>query len=47
MADFKYEKPFASLLGSREGSMVDLTGHYSNSIEDLQALLRDCDRLDD
>lgn len=26
---------------------LDLRGHYSNSIEDLQALLRDCDRLDD
>jgi hypothetical protein len=27
--------------------IVDLRGHYSNSVEDLQALLRDCQRLDD
>jgi hypothetical protein len=26
---------------------VDLRGHYSNSVEDLQALLRDCERLED
>jgi len=27
--------------------LVDLRGHYSNSAEDLQSLLRDCERLDD
>ena len=42
---FTYEEPFVSLLGSHKGSMVDLRGHYSNSVEDLQALLRDCERL--
>jgi hypothetical protein len=47
IADFTYEEPFASLLGSHKGSMVDLKGHYSNSVADLQALLRDCERLDD
>jgi len=43
--DFEYEEPFASLLGSHKGSMVDLRGHYSNSLEDLQALLRDYEPL--
>jgi len=47
IADSTYEEPFASLLGSHKGSMVDLRGYYSNSVEDLQALLRDCQRLDD
>jgi hypothetical protein len=45
--DFTYEEPFTSLLGSHKGSIVDLRGHYSNSVKDLQALLRDCERLDD
>ncbi len=45
IADFTYEEPFASLLGSHKGSMVDLRGHYSNSLEDLQVLLRDCEPL--
>jgi hypothetical protein len=43
----EFEEPFASLLGSHKGSMVDLRGHYSNSIEGLQALVRDCERIDD
>jgi site-specific DNA recombinase len=43
IADFTYEEPFASLVGSHKGSMVDLRGHYSNSLEDLQALLRNCE----
>ena len=43
----RVEEPFASLLGSRKGSMVDPRGHYSNSLEDLQALLRDCESLGD
>lgn len=37
IADFVYEEPFASLLGSHKGSMVEVTGHCSNS---LAALLR-------
>jgi hypothetical protein len=45
IADVTYEEPFASLLGSHEGLMVDLRGHYSNSLEDLQVLLRDCEPL--
>ncbi|HEY8237796.1 MAG TPA: hypothetical protein VIF85_14260 [Gaiellaceae bacterium] len=30
IADFTYEEPFASLLGSHKGSMVDLTGRCVN-----------------
>ncbi len=41
MADFKFEKPFVSLLGSRTGSMVDLRGHYSNFWHGLAAQLHD------
>jgi hypothetical protein len=37
-AGFTYEEPFASLLGSHKGSMVDLTGRYSN-FTDLRKLL--------
>jgi hypothetical protein len=43
VADFTHDEPFASLLGSHKDSMVDLRGHYSNSLEDLQVLLRDCE----
>ena len=45
IADFTFEEPFASLLGSHKGSIVDLRGHYSNFLEDLQALLRDYEPL--
>ena len=45
MADFKYEKPFASLLGSREASMVDLRGYCSDSLEVLEGLLSQCEAL--
>jgi DNA invertase Pin-like site-specific DNA recombinase len=43
--DVLYEEPFASLLGSHKGSMVDPRGQYSNSLENLQALLRDHEPL--
>jgi hypothetical protein len=36
---FDYEEPFASLLGSHKGSMVDLRGRYSN-LQMLKLLLR-------
>jgi site-specific DNA recombinase len=45
IADFTYEEPFASLIGSHKGSMVDARGHYSNSLGNLQTLLRDCELL--
>jgi hypothetical protein len=35
LAGFAYEEPFASVLGSHNGSMVDLRGHYSNSWQQL------------
>ncbi len=34
------DEPFASLLGSHKGSMVDLTGHCSNSWHSLVAQLQ-------
>lgn len=41
LAGFAYEEPFASLLGSHKGSMVEVTGQYSNSLgKVLQELLR-------
>ena len=39
IADSTYEEPFASLLGSHKGSMVDLTGRYSNRLRLLRRLL--------
>jgi hypothetical protein len=33
--DFTYEEPFATLLGSHKGSMVDPRGRYSNSWQSL------------
>jgi hypothetical protein len=39
IADFTYEEPFASLLGSHKGSMVDPRGRYSNSWQSLVAQL--------
>jgi len=39
IADFTYEEPFASLLGSHKGSMVDPRGCYSNSLRSLVAQL--------
>ena len=38
IADFTYEEPFASLLGSHKGSMVDLPGRCVNRISLLQTL---------
>jgi hypothetical protein len=40
IADFTYEEPIASLLGSHKGSMVDLGEHYSNSWHSLVARLQ-------
>jgi hypothetical protein len=40
IVDFTYEEPFASLLGSHKDSMVDLTGHCSNSWHSLVAQLQ-------
>jgi hypothetical protein len=37
--------PLFSTPRSNEVLRVDLRGHYSNSLEDLQALLRDCEPL--
>jgi len=39
IADITYEEPFASLLGSHKGSMVDLRGRYSNRLDQLRGLL--------
>jgi hypothetical protein len=39
VADFIYEEPFASLLGSHKGSMVVPRGCCSNSLQDLVAQL--------
>jgi hypothetical protein len=42
--DFTYEEPFASLIGSHKGSMVEVGGGYSNRDdmhERVAALLRD------
>jgi site-specific DNA recombinase len=36
--------PLFSRPSSNKALKVDLRGHYSNSVEDLQALLRDCER---
>jgi hypothetical protein len=45
IADFAYEEPYASLLGSHKGSMVVPTGLYSNSrlnlVAQLQSLIND------
>jgi hypothetical protein len=38
VADFTYEEPFASLLGSRKGSIVDLAGRCVNRIPILDAI---------
>jgi site-specific DNA recombinase len=40
IADFEYEEPFASLLGSHKGSMVDPRGCYSNAWQNLVAQLQ-------
>jgi site-specific DNA recombinase len=40
IADFTCEEPFASLLGSHKGSMVDPRGRYSNSWRNLVAQLQ-------
>ncbi len=39
--DFTYEEPFASLLGSHKGSIVEVRGRYSNSLKNLTQLLGD------
>jgi hypothetical protein len=36
--DFTYEEPFATLLGSHKGSMVDLGGRCVNRLPLLRAL---------
>jgi hypothetical protein len=36
IADFTYEEPFASLLGSHKGSIVDLAGRCVNRLSSLQ-----------
>ena len=38
--DFTYEEPFASLLGSHKGSIVDLAGRCVNRLPLLDALRR-------
>jgi hypothetical protein len=38
IADVRYEEPFASLLGSHKGSMVDLAGRCVNRLALLRAL---------
>jgi hypothetical protein len=38
VADFTYEEPLASLLGSHKGSMVDLCGRCVNRLPLLQEL---------
>ena len=40
IAGSTYEEPFASLLGSHKGSMVDLGGCYSNPLPSLARLLQ-------
>lgn len=40
IASFTYEEPFASLLGSHKGSMVDLAGRCVNQVPLLDALRR-------
>jgi hypothetical protein len=42
IADFTYEEPFASLLGSHKGSMVEVRGRYSNLQRQLDELLCCC-----
>jgi hypothetical protein len=39
IAEFTYEEPFASLLVSQKGAMVDPRGRYSNRLDELQRLL--------
>jgi hypothetical protein len=44
IADCTYEEPFASLLGSHKGSIVEVKGCYSN--QRIQSAIRDlCNRL--
>lgn len=40
IADFTYEEPFASLLGSHKGSIVEVRGFEPLSPGDLLGLLR-------
>jgi site-specific DNA recombinase len=40
IADFMHEEPFASLLGSHKGSMVDLAARCVNRLPALEALQR-------
>ncbi len=41
VADFTYEEPFASLLGSHKDSMVEVGGRYSNFLDQLRNLLEE------
>lgn len=38
-ADFTHEEPFASLLVSHKGSMVEVGGRYSNQLDQLVVML--------
>jgi hypothetical protein len=38
IADFTYEEPFASILGSHKGTIVDLAGRCVNRLPLLQRL---------